>query len=106
MTKKEYLIVAFFGLSSFFSWLIFFVIFFEVAYTPDVYIIIWNLYNRLNVYYIFTLSLIMFLLTIIGLYYIWHWAGIEKELKEEIKYCGVHTLRELKRYKKEKVLLN
>lgn len=78
---------------------------FEAIIHPNAYIITWNLLNRFNVYYIFTISLILLLSSIYFFIYFIKWGGIEKELKEEMKYCGVKTYAELKTYKREKGII-
>lgn len=106
MTKKEYIIFGYVCLIALVGWLMWFEMFLEAVIHPNVYIISWNLSNRLNIIYVFVITSVLFISSIACFYYMWKWAGIEKELKEEMKYCGVKTLGQLKRYKKEKEIIN
>ena len=105
MNKKEYMIFGYVALIALIGWLMWFQMFLEAVMYPNVYIITWNLYNRFNVYYLFIITSVLFFSSIVCFYYMWKWAGNEKELKEEMIYCGVKTLSQLKRYKKEKGII-
>ena len=105
MTKKEYMIFGYVTLIALIGWFMWFEMFLEVVIQPNVYLITWNLFNRFNVIYVFIITSILFISSIVCFHYMWKWAGIEKELKEEMKYCGVKTLSQLKKYKKEKGII-
>lgn len=99
ISKKEFIYISFAIMSALCAWFIFLNIFTEAVIHPGVYILEWNLYNRANIYYIFTLSLIIFTSNVLILIHFIRWADIEKELKEEMKRCGVKSLRQLKKLK-------
>lgn len=84
MTSKEYLIAVALGFFAVFGWLLLFVNIGSLVINQEFYLVI-TFFNMANVIYVFVMSTIIFILSLIFMAYLFKYAGAEKEIKEAKK---------------------